>query len=363
MPATLHRDPGDLDDVFDPAEDPGDRPRRFFKAAAATPACPRAGTIPPVPRQIIGEHGALKELIRQTRVVAPTNANVLILGETGTGKELIAQAIHAFGKRRGGPFVRVNCAAIPVNLLESELFGHEKGAFTGAVARRIGRFEMARGGTLFLDEVGDIPLELQPKLLRVIQEREFERVGSSETRKSEVRIVAATCQDLREMVNARQFRADLYYRLNVFPLRVPPLRERAADIPELVRHFAAKYAAEFQIPVDSIPAETMRALVAYGWPGNIRELENVVERSVLLSPGGVLLLPDDFEAGPAGESRAGEGETVASLAELNRNHILRVLRECNHVVGGPAGAASRLGLKRTTLISRMKKLGVLQHAS
>ncbi len=362
MSASRHGHRRDLDDLFDPGEDFTDRPRRFLKS----PASPRsqAASPLPTPRPIIGEHGALKELIRQTHVVAPTNANVLILGETGTGKELIAQAIHAFGKRRSGPFVRMNCAAIPINLLESELFGHEKGAFTGAIARRIGRFEMARGGTLFLDEVSDIPLELQPKLLRVLQEREFERVGSSETLKTDVRIVAATCQDLREMVNSRQFRADLYYRLNVFPLHVPPLRQRAPDIPALVRHFAAKYAAEFQIPVTSIPRETMEAWVANDWPGNIRELENVVDRSVLLSADGVLRPPDDFDSGRTNPSATSEdGPPPVSLAEVDRNHILRVLRECNHVVGGPAGAASRLGLKRTTLISRMKKLGVMQHAS
>jgi transcriptional regulator with GAF, ATPase, and Fis domain len=361
MSGSFHNHLDERDDFFDPGEDISDRPRRFLKA----PIPPPDRSIEPVnaPKQIIGEHGALKELIRQTRVVAPTNANVLILGETGTGKELIAQAVHAYGNRRRGPYVRVNCAAIPVNLLESELFGHEKGSFTGAIARRIGRFETAQGGTLFLDEVGDIPLELQPKLLRVLQEREFERVGSSETRKTDVRIVAATCQDLGEMVRARQFRADLFYRLNVFPLTVPPLRERAQDIPALVSHFSEKYSAEFQIPITSIPQETLDALVAHDWPGNIRELENVVERSVLLSEEGVLRPPADFVSSPGKELPAGSDHPDVSLADVDRSHILRVLQQCNHVVGGPAGAASRLGLKRTTLISRMKKLGVLQHAS
>jgi formate hydrogenlyase transcriptional activator len=347
---------GEADDLFDPDLEIEGGARRFLKTVDFPTE--RLSRKPPAPKEIIGESDSLMEVIRQTRIVAPTNANVMILGETGTGKELIAQAIHASGRRSEGPFVKVNCAAIPLNLLESELFGHEKGAFTGAIARRMGRFELAQGGTLLLDEIGDIPLELQPKLLRVIQEREFERLGGSQTLRADVRIIAATCRDLREMVNARLFRMDLYYRLNVFPIRVPALRDRREDIPVLVRHFAQKYAAEIGTEIRLIPSSTISALASFDWPGNIRELENVIERSVILSPDGVLRLPSDLESFPA-EFLPAVPVGASTLAEIDRQHIQQVLKECNQMVGGPRGAAARLGLKRTTLISKMKRLGLI----
>ena len=347
------------DDIFDPSIDLEGRPRRFIKP-------PRFRVLPDAnrmvcPREIVGESQALHAVIHQIRVVAPTTANVIILGETGTGKELVARAIHSFSSRREGPFIKINCAAIPVNLLESELFGHEKGAFTGAIARRPGKFELAQGGTLLLDEIGDIPLDLQPKLLRVLQEREFERLGGNVPIKADVRIVAATCRDLKEMVQAREFRPDLYYRINVFPIQVPALRERSGDIPALVRHFAAKYAAEFNIRIDAIPESTVHALASHDWPGNIRELENIVERAVILTANGILRPPPDFELKLSGTDTIPD-TPQPTLAEMDRSHILHVLQECNHVVGGPRGAASRLGLKRTTLLSRMKKLGLAKQA-
>jgi transcriptional regulator with GAF, ATPase, and Fis domain len=347
------------DDVFDPSDDFEGLPRRFLKLPAVhvLPTATRSMHA----REIIGESRALGAVIRQIRVVAPTTANVMILGETGTGKELVARAIHSFGSRRNGPFIKINCAAIPVNLLESELFGHEKGAFTGAIARRLGRFELAQGGTLFLDEIGDIPMALQPKLLRVLQEREFERLGGNVPIKADVRIIAATCRDLNEMMQEREFRPDLYYRLNVFPIQVPSLRERVADIPALVNHFAGKYAAEFNIPITTIPDATIKALASHDWPGNIRELENIVERAVILTSNGILRPPPDFEVGNL-RSDGASNTQAPTLAEMDRSHILHILHECNHVVGGPRGAASRLGLKRTTLISRMKKLGMVKQA-
>jgi formate hydrogenlyase transcriptional activator len=300
---------------------------------------------------IVGSSMALRGLLDQVRTVAPTDSTVLIEGETGTGKELIAQAIHMQSGRRDRPFVKLNCAAIPLGLLESELFGHEKGAFTGAVAQRIGRFEAANGGTLFLDEIGDIPQELQAKLLRVLQEQEFERLGSTYTRRADVRVVAATNQDLTRLVAEKQFRMDLYYRLNVFPIAVPPLRHRLEDIPLLVAHFARVYAERMGKQIEKITSDAMEALARYAWPGNIRELQNFIERAVILSTDDVLHVP----ALPSGASVPAEPVT---LADAEREHILSALRESNWVVGGATGAAARLGVKRTTLIGKMRKRGL-----
>jgi formate hydrogenlyase transcriptional activator len=310
--------------------------------------------------EIIGEGAALKRILKQAETVAPTDSTVLILGETGTGKELIARAIHSLSGRRERTFVRMNCAAIPSGLLESELFGHERGAFTGAITQKIGRFELAHQGTLFLDEVGDIPLELQSKLLRVLQEQEFERLGSTRTIKVNVRLVAATNHDLNRMVADKQFRGDLYYRFNVFPITMPPLRERRDDIPLLVRYFAQKYAQRMKKRIETIPSEIMAALSSYHWPGNIRELENLIERSVILSRGPDLRVP-------LGELKAqspvvSDGDGDGTLEAAERHHILRALEETNWVVGGPSGAAARLGMKRTTLQSKMQKLGISNHS-
>jgi len=304
--------------------------------------------------EIVGESSALKRVLSQVETVAGTDSTVLILGETGTGKEVVARAIHDLSLRRERTFVKVNCAAIPTGLLESELFGHEKGAFTGAIAQKVGRFELAHRGTLFLDEVGDIPLELQPKLLRVLQEKEFERLGSTRTLRVDVRVVAATNRDLTQMVEDRLFRKDLYYRLHVFPILVPPLRERAGDIPLLVRYFAQKHARRMDRRIETIPTEEMEALTRYHWPGNVRELENLIERAVILSRGPALHVP-------LPEDRlSGEGPRASSvtLEAAEREHILRTLRETNWVIAGPHGAAARLGMKRTTLQSRMAKLGI-----
>jgi formate hydrogenlyase transcriptional activator len=303
--------------------------------------------------EIIGECASLRAVLKQVETVAPTNSTVLITGETGTGKELIARAIHNLSPRRERTFVKVNCAAIPTGLLESELFGHERGAFTGAIAQRIGRFELANGGTIFLDEIGDIPLELQPKLLRVLQEQEFERLGSTHTTRVNVRMVAATNRNLAEMVAARTFRSDLYYRLRVFPILMPPLRERQGDIPSLVRYFVEKHARRMNRKVETIPAETLEQLVHYPWPGNIRELENLIERAVIVSPGPVLRVP-------LGELRSST-ETVGesqTLRAAEREHILKALETTKWVLAGPRGAAARLGMKRTTLQSKMRKLGI-----
>jgi formate hydrogenlyase transcriptional activator len=289
-------------------------------------------------------------------VVAPTDATVLLQGETGTGKELLARALHQLSDRRDRPFVAVNCAAIPAGLLESELFGHERGAFTGALAQRVGRFELAHQGTLFLDEIGELPLDLQPKLLRVLQEHEFERVGGTRTRHADVRLVVATNRELAQMVDAGQFRADLYYRLNVFPITIPPLRQRPEDIPLLVRHFVRHYARRLRKRIDTIPAEALAALTRYEWPGNVRELQNVIERAVILSPGPVLQLA--WGARLQSQPAAGLPARVRTLQEVEREHILRVLQDTNRVVGGPNGAAARLGLRRTTLLYRMEKLGI-----
>lgn len=310
---------------------------------------------------IIGHSPALRAVLGDIKIVAPTDSTVLILGETGTGKELVARALHNQSARCGRPFVRVNCAAIPSGLLESELFGHERGAFTGAIMRKIGRFELANGGTLFLDEIGDIPLELQPKLLRVLQEQEFERLGSTQTLRVDVRVVAATSRDLPQMVADRQFRGDLYYRLNVFPVRLPALRERTEDIPLLVRHFVQLCASRMNKAIDYASAEAMNALLRFHWPGNVRELQNFIERAVILSPGRVLRPPlaELKQFGPAldvqGQNAAWKAVT---LKDAEREHILQALAETNWVVGGTRGAAARLGLKRTTLISKMEKLAI-----
>jgi formate hydrogenlyase transcriptional activator len=312
--------------------------------------------------EIIGESRALKKILEELQTVAPTDSTILILGETGTGKELIARAIHNLSARREHTLVKVNCAAIPTGLLESELFGHEKGAFTGAIAQRIGRFELAHRGTLFLDEVGDIPLELQPKLLRVLQEREFERLGSARTIRVDVRMVAATNADLTQKVAENEFRTDLYYRLNVFPVVIPPLRERREDIPLLVRYFAQKYARRMKKPIDTIPTKAMTALMEYHWPGNVRELENFIERAVILSRGAELQVPlAELKQRPKLTDTISPGafsDGVATLEYAEREHIVRALKETDWVIGGPTGAAARLGMKRTTLQSRIKKLGI-----
>ncbi len=308
--------------------------------------------------EIIGESLGLKEVLRQVETVAPADSTVLLLGETGTGKELIARAIHHLSARRERTLVKVNCAAIPTGLLESELFGHEKGAFTGAITQRIGRFELAHRGTLFLDEVGDIPLELQPKLLRVLQEQEFERLGSARTIRVDVRLIAATNVDLAQRVGENQFRSDLYYRLNVFPITIPPLRERREDIPLLVRYFAQKYARRMKKPIESIPSRAMAALTEYSWPGNVRELENFIERAVILSRGLELELPLGELKQRSSSHAAISVSGFVTLERAEKEHILRALKETNWVIGGPGGAAARLGMKRTTLQSRMRKLGI-----
>jgi len=307
--------------------------------------------------EIVGESPALRRVLKEVETVAPTDSTVLIRGETGTGKELIARALHNLSPRRDRTFVKLNCAAIPTGLLESELFGHEKGAFTGAITQKIGRFELAHQGTLFLDEVGDIPPELQPKLLRVLQEQEFERLGSTRTVRVDVRLVAATNRDLAAMASNGEFRNDLFYRLNVFPVVLPALRERRDDIPRLVRHFAQKVARRMGRHIETVPAEAMDALVQYPWPGNVRELENVIERAVILSPGSALRinLADFKTAAPALDGPTTSGLT---LADAEREHILGVLRDTGWVLGGPNGAAARLAMKRTTLQSKMKKLNI-----
>ena len=304
--------------------------------------------------QVIGNSPALESVLEQVERVAPTDSTVLIQGETGTGKELIARAIHNLSARCGRAFVRLNCAAIPLDLLESELFGHEKGAFTGAMAQRIGRFELADKGTLFLDEVGDIPPALQPKLLRVLQEHEFERLGSTRTHHVDVRLVAATNRNLMEMANRGEFRSDLYYRLNVFPILLPPLRERREDIPTLVTHFIEIYGSRMSRQIQNIPPTTMSALMSYSWPGNIRELQNLIERAVILSNDGVLPNP----VPTTGPQPVIASKSATTLEESERSLILRTLDEVRWVIGGPKGAAAKLGLKRTTLIHKMQKLGI-----
>jgi formate hydrogenlyase transcriptional activator len=304
--------------------------------------------------EIIGDSEALNTALRNAKTVAASPATVLILGETGTGKELIARAIHRMSARKDAAFVKLNCAAIPTGLLESELFGHEKGAFTGAISQKIGRLELADKGTLFLDEVGDIPLELQPKLLRVLQDQEFERLGSTRTLKVSIRLVAATNRDLARSVREREFRSDLYYRLNVFPIKMPTLRERRTDIPQLVRYFVQKFARELDKQIDTIPKETLETLKNWDWPGNVRELENFIERSVILSEGSILRVPLSELNAAINTPKDG------TLEDVERQHIISALRESGGVIAGPQGAAARLGLKRTTLQSRMERMGIVR---
>jgi len=308
--------------------------------------------------EVVGKSTVLRRVLRNVETVAPTDSTVLIYGETGTGKELIARAIHNLSPRRSKAFVKLNCAAIPTGLLESELFGHEKGAFTGAIAQRIGRFELADGGTIFLDEVGEIPLDLQTKLLRVLQEREFERLGSGRTLRTDARLIAATNRDLAALVAEKRFRADLFYRLNVFPVHMPPLHERPEDIPLLVRHFVEHYARRMKRAIETIPSETMEVLTRYRWPGNVRELQNLMERAVILSPGPVLHVPlGDLDVRATGGQPRGPAQT---LEEAERAHIVATLTDTNWVVAGARGAAVRLGMNRSTLQFRMKKLGIMR---
>ena len=307
---------------------------------------------------IVGQSTALREVLQLVETVAKGNSTVLLLGETGTGKELVARAIHNRSRRREHAFVKLNCAAIPGGLLESELFGHERGAFTGAIAQKTGRLELAAGGSLFLDEIGDIPLDLQPKLLRVLQEREFERLGSTRTTRVDVRVVAATHRNLEEMISKGQFRSDLYYRLNVFPIVIPPLRERPEDIPLLVQHFVEVAAQKMDKTIGTIPPRTMDALVEYRWPGNIRELENVIERAVILSTGSVLHVP--YRDLQSRVTPGHVGDKPQTLADVERAHIRTILKETRWVLSGPGGAATRLGMNRSTLYFRMKKLGIVR---
>ena len=310
--------------------------------------------------EIIGRSRALARVLREIQTVAPTGSTVLISGETGSGKELVARAIHQLGTRRERAFVKLNCAAIPTGLLESELFGHEKGAFTGAINTRIGRFELANQGTVFLDEVGEIPLELQPKLLRVLQEREFERLGSSRTLRTDARLIAATNRDLAALSAEHKFRQDLFYRLNVFPITVPPLRDRREDIPMLVRHFAQTFARRMKKPIETIPTEAMEALTRYDWPGNIRELQNLIERAVILTTGQRLEVP--LAALSARSPASQPADPVVTLEQADRRHIVAALERSNWVIAGPNGAALRLGIKRSTLQFRMRKLGISKPA-
>ena len=320
---------------------------KFQPAERASPDDSRFG-------QIIGNSPALEFALGEVERVAPTDSTVLVLGETGTGKELIARAIHNLSGRFGRPFVKLNCAAIPFDLLESELFGHEKGAFTGAIAQKIGRFEMAHSGTLFLDEIGDLPPALQPKLLRVLQEQEFERLGSGRTHRIDVRLVAATHHDLAQMVTRNEFRSDLYYRLNVFPILLPPLRERRQDIPPLVTHFVETFSRHMGKPIRHIPLETLAAFSSYSWPGNIRELQNLIERAVIRSDDGILPNPLPAEENKPVTPPLAQG----TFSDSTRTVILQALKATGWVIGGAGGAAAKLGLKRTTLIAKMKKLGI-----
>jgi formate hydrogenlyase transcriptional activator len=306
--------------------------------------------------EIVGSGPALRGVLQQIETAAPTDSSIIIQGETGTGKELVARAIHRLSSRANGTFVKLNCAAIPAGLIESELLGHEKGAFTGAVGLRIGRFELANRGTLFLDEIGEMPLDMQPKLLRVLQEGQFERLGGTRTISSDFRLVAATNRDLRAMVASQQFRADLFYRVNVFPITLPALRERREDIPTLVRYFVQEFSTRMRKNIDAIPAEVMETLVNYSWPGNIRELRNIIERSVILTSGKRLIIPQD----DLHESRSPAPAHVLTMDDAERRHIMDALDVTNWVVGGPGGAAAILGMKRSTLQSRMQKLGIMR---
>ena len=331
----------------------------LYEQAAAEELCAHDALQPEwaVGNGIIGSSPAMFQILDQVKTVAPLDSTVLIQGETGTGKELIASAIHNLSTRKRNNFVRFNCAAVPAGLLESELFGHEKGAFTGALSRKLGRFELADKGTLFLDEIGDMPLELQAKLLRVLQEQEFERLGSTQTQRVNVRVVAATNCDLRQMVADKRFRNDLYFRLNVFPITIPPLRDRREDITDLVKTFVTRFSVRMNRPIDVIPLATLQTLARYDWPGNIRELQNFLERSVILSPGPVLQAPLESLAS-AVSSRPMKSSASLTLEEAETAHILRVLEQVEWVVGGHKGAAEKLGLKRTTLIAKMRRLGI-----
>jgi formate hydrogenlyase transcriptional activator len=329
-------------------------------ATLVSPVFSSRRELPRTETEMIGNSSGMRRALNEVRIVAPTDSAVLIHGETGTGKELIARAIHDQSLRKHEPFVTLNCAAIPSGLLESELFGHERGAYTGALNSAIGRFQLAHQGTLFLDEIGDMPLELQPKLLRVLQEQEFERLGSTRTIRVDVRIVAATNRDLSAMVRERQFRADLFYRLHVFPIALPPLRERLDDIPLLVRHFVEKFGDRMNRQIRIIPEDVMEVLKNYSWPGNIRELQNFIERAVILSSGPVLSAPlGDLKSDLKGSADSAAPSGSRTLKDAERAHILEVLRQVDWVVGGHRGAAVRLGLPRTTLLHRMQKLGIV----
>ena len=327
-------------------------------ATALSLIAPSPARLPSIKNELIGSSHGLRRVWNSVDMVARTDSAVLIEGETGTGKELIARALHEESSRRSAPFVKLNCAAMPAGLIESELFGHERGAFTGAMMQSTGRFQMAHQGTLFLDEIGELPLELQPKLLRVLQEQEFERLGSARTIRVDVRVVAATNQDLAQMVQERKFRAALYYRLNVFPIALPPLRERMEDIPLLVRHFMEKFARRMKKDLDYIPDEVMEILRHHDWPGNIRELQNFIERAVIMCSGPDLRLPPGELKHLVKQNNT--PSAVRTLADAERDHILHTLRQVSGVVGGSAGAAARLGIPRTTLLYRMRKLGIAQ---
>jgi transcriptional regulator with GAF, ATPase, and Fis domain len=314
----------------------------------------------PATAGIIGSSPALRRVLDEVKIVATTESTVLIQGETGTGKELIASAIHNLSLRRRNNCVRFNCAAVPAGLLESELFGHERGAFTGALTRKMGRFELADKGTLFLDEIGDMPLELQAKLLRALQEKEFERLGSSQTQRVDVRVIAATNCDLKQMIAERRFRTDLYFRLNVFPITIPPLRDRREDIADLVKAFVSRFSDRMDRRIEVVPIATLEAITRYDWPGNIRELQNFLERSVILSRGPILQAPVECLAIPHNDSNAINPTQALTLEEAETTHILSVLQHANWVVGGPKGAAKKLGLKRTTLITKMQRLGIMR---
>ena len=360
LPLTQERDPSQrlVDDERPSCEESASVPARETTASLSSAVNEdphldeKIGTVADF-EGIVGQSSALRQVLQLVETVATSDSTVLLLGETGTGKELIAQAIHDRSRRKDRTLVRLNCAAIPTGLLESELFGHERGAFTGAVTQKIGRLELADQGTLFLDEVGDIPLELQPKLLRVLQDGEFERVGSTQTKKVDVRLVAATNRDLNRMIEDRQFRNDLYYRLNVFPIRVPPLRERPEDIPLLVQYFTQKYASRMQKRIESIPAAAMRKLTHWHWPGNVRELQNLVERAVIMTRLSTLAISAPELANSGGNLGPAK---VNNFDEQDR--IVRILKETKGRVGGPNGAAARMGLKRTTLLTRMNKMGI-----
>jgi formate hydrogenlyase transcriptional activator len=338
---------------MNPKTIPNHEAAELLRPRTATPRTQKA-TEPFRFEGMIGHSPIMKMTLAQVATVAPTDATVLITGETGTGKELIARAVHNLSPRRDRAFVRFNCAAIPLGLLESELFGHEKGAFTGAIARKMGRFELAHNGTLFLDEIGDIPLELQAKLLRVLQEQEFERLGSNQTQQVNVRIVAATHRDLKQMVAQGLFRSDLFFRLNIFPVSLPPLRERREDIPLLVNAFVRDSVHRMNRYVETVPHETMRALAEYSWPGNIRELQNFIERAVIMSPGPSLVAPLDSIVLPERKTSV----APKTLAQAESNFILEAIKAADWVIGGPKGAATSLGIKRTTLIGKMRKLGL-----